>query len=115
MELRERRAHPDAELRIEVRERLVHEERLRLADDRPTHGHALALSSGELGGLSLQELREVEQRRDLLDPPPDLPLCGPSDLEAVPEVLADAHVRIQRVALEHQRDVAMAWREVGDV
>ena len=41
-------AHLHAELRVEVRERLVHEEDLRLADDRASHGDALPLTAGEL-------------------------------------------------------------------
>ena len=115
VELRERRAHADAELRVEVRERLVHEERLRLAHDRAPHRDALALAARELRRLALEELLEAEQRRDLVDARPDLGLRRPPHLQAVAEVLADAHVRVQRVALEDHRDVAMARREVGDV
>ena len=39
------RAHLDAELRVEVRERLVHQEGLRLADDRAAHRDALPLAA----------------------------------------------------------------------
>ena len=67
VELRERRAHSDAELGVEIRERLVHQERLGLPNDRAAHRDALALSTGELGGLALEQLRQVEKRRDLLD------------------------------------------------
>ena len=34
-----------AELRVEVRQRLVHQESLGLTDDRPSHGDALALAA----------------------------------------------------------------------
>ena len=44
-------AHLHAELRIEVRQRLVHQEDARHAHDRPPHGHALALPARELAGL----------------------------------------------------------------
>ena len=37
--------HLDAQLRVEVRQRLVHQERLRLAHDRPAHRDALALAA----------------------------------------------------------------------
>ena len=50
-------AHLDAELRVEVGERLVHEERLRLADDRPPHGDALPLAARERARLLLQRSR----------------------------------------------------------
>src|SRR5207245_1978828 len=40
--------HLHAQLRVEVRERLVHEEDLRLAHDRAPHRDALALTAGQL-------------------------------------------------------------------
>ena len=115
VELRERRAHADAQLRVEVRERLVHQERLRLADDRAAHRDPLALAARELRRPPVEELLEPEQLRDLVDPPCDLVLRRPPHLEPVAEVLADGHVRVERVALEDHRDVAMARGEVGDV
>ena len=66
MQLRERRAHPNAELRVEVRERLVHEERLGLPRDRAPHRDALALPARELRRLALEELGEPEQVGDLV-------------------------------------------------
>jgi len=44
LQARDLRTHLDAELRVEVRERLVHEEGLRLADDGTPHRDALALT-----------------------------------------------------------------------
>ena len=48
VQLRQRRAHADAELGVEVRQWLVHQKGLRLADDRPAHRHALPLPAGEV-------------------------------------------------------------------
>jgi hypothetical protein len=48
LELEDLRARRDAELRVEVRERLVHQKRRRLAHDRAPEGDALALAAGEL-------------------------------------------------------------------
>ena len=45
LDARDLGAHLDAELGVEVRERLVHEERLRVADDRAAHGDALSLAT----------------------------------------------------------------------
>jgi hypothetical protein len=53
---RDLRAHLDAQLGVEVGERLVHEEGLRLANNRPAHGHPLALAAGELARLLAQLL-----------------------------------------------------------
>ena len=52
VETRELAAHRDAQLGIEVRERFVHEERLRLAHHRAAHRNALALAARELAGLA---------------------------------------------------------------
>ena len=46
--------HLHPELGVEVGQRLVHEERGRLADDRPAHGHPLALAAGQLAGLAVR-------------------------------------------------------------
>ena len=88
---------------------------LRLADDCAAHRHPLALAAGELGRPPLEEVLEAEQLRDLLHPPLRLLLRRSPDFQPVADVLADVHVRVERVALEDHRDVAAAWRQVGDV
>ena len=60
-------AHVDAQLRVEVRERLVHQERGGRAHDRAAHRDALALAAGELGGLAVEVLGQAEDPRRLLD------------------------------------------------
>ncbi len=50
----------DAQLRVEVGERLVHQERVRLADDRARERDALPLPAGELARVALQQLLERE-------------------------------------------------------
>ena len=112
LEPRDLRAHLDAELRVEVREGLVHEERLRLADDRAAHRDALALAAGERARLALEERLEVEDAGGVLDAALDLVLRDLLDAEAEGDVLEDGEVRVERVALEHHRDVAIARRHV---
>ena len=46
----------DAQLGVEVGERLVHQEDGGLADDGPAEGDALALAAGELLGLAVEEV-----------------------------------------------------------
>ena len=55
----------DAQLGVEVGERLVHEEDGRLADDGPAERDALALAAGELLRLAVEVALEVEDRRPL--------------------------------------------------
>ena len=66
-------------------------------------------------GLRSSRSVRPSMRGDVLDPLPDLGLRGAPDLEPVAEVLADVHVRVERVALEHHRDVSVPRRDVGDV
>src|SRR5207248_11157924 len=58
MQLGERRAHAYPKLCVEVRERLVHEKRRRLAHDRAAHGDALPLAAGEMCGAPVEQLFE---------------------------------------------------------
>ena len=104
------RPHLDAELRVEVRQRLVHQERLRLADDRPPHGHALPLATRQRLGLALEELVQTEDVRGLADAPIDLGLRQLAQLQTERHVVVDRHVRVQRVVLEHHRDVPLLGR-----
>ena len=67
MELQQLGAHLDAQQRIEVRERLIHEERDRVSDDRPTERDALALPARQLARIPRQHPLESEQLRDLGD------------------------------------------------
>ena len=107
------RLHP--QLGVQVGQRLVHAEHLRLAHDRPAHGHPLALATGERLRLAVQELLEVEDLGRFPDPLGDHVLGLAGDLEREAHVLADAHVRVERVVLEDHRDVAVLGRHVRHV
>ena len=114
LELADLGAHLDAQLRVEVRERLVHEEGGRLAHDRAPHRDALPLTAGERARLALQERIEIQDARRLVNAPVDLVLRHLLDLQAERDVLVDGKVRVERVALEDHRDVAVAGRDVVD-
>ena len=115
VETRQLGAHVDSKLRVQVRERLVHQERLRLAHDRAPHRDTLALAARERARPALEQLLQPEQACDLDDAALDLGLRRVPHLQPVAEVLRDRHVRIERVVLEHHRDVAVAGREPGDL
>ena len=66
---RDLQPHVDAQRRVEIGERLVEEERLRLAHDGAADGDALALAAGERARPAVEIGREVEERRRLLDLP----------------------------------------------
>ena len=49
----------DAQLGVEVRQRLIHEEHLGLTHDGATHGDTLALTTGEGLRLAVEEVFEA--------------------------------------------------------
>ena len=104
-----------AQLGVEVRQRLVHEEHLRLTDDRAAHRDALTLTTGERLRLAAEVGLQVEQLGGLEDALGAVLLADAGDLEREAHVLGDGHVRVQRVVLEDHRDVAILRRDVRDV
>ena len=54
--------HPQrlAQLGVQIRERLVHQEDPRVAHDRPADGHALHLAAGQACGLALQQMADAQ-------------------------------------------------------
>ena len=107
-------AHLNAQARVEVRERLVHQEHARVADDRAPHRDALALAARELTRLALQQVCEPERLAGCLDAAPDLAFRRPTRAQPEGDVLEHRHVGVERVVLEHHRDVAAARVEVAD-
>ena len=63
-------------------------------------------------GLAVEVLLEVEDARRLGHLLVDLGSVGTAQLEREAHVVAHAHVRIERVVLEHHRDVAVLGRLV---
>jgi len=105
----------NTELGVKVRQRLVHEEHLRLTHDGTAHCDALTLATGEGLRLAVQVLDEVEDLGCGLDALTDLRLVLLGDLEREAHVFRDGHVGVQRVGLEHHGDVAVLGLHVGDV
>ena len=107
-------AHLSAQLRVQVRQRLVEQEGVRLADDGATHRHPLALPAGEVRRLAVEVLGELEQLRGLRDALLDLLLGGVLQAQRERDVLEHVQVRVQRVVLEDHREVPVARRLLVD-
>ena len=107
-------AHLDAQLGVEVRQRLVEQEHLRVADDGSAHRDTLALAAGQLPRKPLQIRAETENFGCVLHPRIDLRLRRAAQLHREAHVGGDRHVRVERVVLEHHGDVAFLRREVVD-
>ena len=100
LELRDVRAHLYAQLRVEVRKRLVHEEDLRAADDRAAHRDALPLTAGQLLRLAVELLRQVEHLRRPRHALVDLVLRLLAQAKAERDVLEHRQMRVERVVLD---------------
>ena len=61
-------AHLHAQLGVEVGQRLVEQEHLRVAHDGAAHGDALALAAGELARIAVEQRVEAEDLGGALDP-----------------------------------------------
>ena len=60
-------AHFQAELRVQVRERLVHEQNRGLRGERPCDGNTLLLAAGQLGGVAVHEHTDLDDAADAAD------------------------------------------------
>ena len=107
-------AHLDAQLGVEIGQRLVEQERLRFAHDGAPHGHALPLPAGQLARLAIEIRRNVEKGGGLAHAPLDFGLGCAAVAQAIGHVVVDAHVRIERVILEDHGDVAIGRLDVVD-
>ncbi len=105
----------DPQFGVEVGERLVEKEHTRLADDRAGDRDALALPAGQLPGLAIEERLDTQYVGSLVHAALDLVFGQLAELEPESDVVADRHVRIERVRLEHHGDVAILGRHVVDL
>jgi hypothetical protein len=82
--------------------------------DRAPERDALALAAGELARLALEQALDAEDAGRLLHALGDLGTVEFAHLQAERHVVVDAHVRVQRVILEHHGDVAIHRRQIVD-
>jgi hypothetical protein len=100
-------AHLYAELRVQVRERLVHQERLRLANDRPPHRHTLPLSARERAGFLVELVDNPQCLGRTRHTFPNRSPRHTASPQREGHVVVDGHVWVERVVLEHHRDVTV--------
>ena len=108
-------AHAAAQPRVQVGQRLVEQEHGRLEDEGAGDGHALLLAARQLAGQAVPEGAETDRGEAGARQSPRLPPAPPGDARPVGDIVEHAHVREQRIALEHHADVAPGRADVGDV
>ena len=94
--------------------RLVEQKYFRLPHDGAAHRDALALAAGELPRLAVEHRADFENARGFLDAGVDLGLRHAAVAQAIGHVVVDAHMRIERVILEHHGDVALGRLDLVD-
>ena len=92
---------------VQVGQRLIKQKQLRLAHDGPAHGHALTLPARQGARLAVQQMAQLEDLGSLVNPRADLVFGHLGDFQSVGHVVKHAHVRVQRIVLEHHRDIAL--------
>ncbi len=102
--------HLLAELQIERAERLVEQQYGRLDDERPGEGDALLLAARKLAGLALATILQLDKLEHVGHPAPDLVLRHLALTQAEADVVRHAHMREERVVLEHHRRIALVRR-----
>ena len=105
-------AHGLAQLDVETRQRLVEQEAVGVADDGAGDGDALLLAFGDLAGQAVEDMGELQRFGDRPDAAVALGRGQALGVEREAEVLADGQRRVERVELEHHRDVALFGRAV---
>ena len=115
LQLGDLQAHLDAERGVEIRQRLVEQKRLRLAHDRASDRDALALPAGKLARLAVEIGRQIQRGGRGLHLAVDLRARQAGHLQAERDVAANAHMRIERIGLEHHRQAALRRRHVHHV
>ena len=114
MQLLDLGAHLHAQLGIEIGERLVEQEHLRVAHDGAAHGDALALAARELAGVAREQRGEPQYVGCDLHALVDLGLRRVAQLHREAHVGGHGHVRVERVVLEDHGHVALLGRHVVD-
>ncbi len=100
-------AHLHTQPCIEIGQRLIEQKHRRLAHDCAAHGDALSLPTRQLARLACEQRSKLENLRRSFHALRDLRALDARDLQRIAHVLGDAHMRIERVVLEHHRDVAI--------
>ena len=104
------RAHLNAQLRVKVAQRLVHQQDARLNDECARQRDALLLAAGELRRALLLEAIQAESAQLLGHAGGALLLAGAKDAHA--DVLLDGHVGEELVVLEEVAHAALLRAEV---
>ncbi len=115
LELADLDPHLLAQLRIEIGERLVEQQDVRLDDEGARQGDALLLAARELARQALAELFEPHHAQRLGDLALDRSRIELPHAQAEGDVLRHGEMREEGIALEDEAGIAVIGRDVGHV
>src|ERR1700733_8784717 len=100
-------AHDVAKALVQIRQRLVEQQDVRFIGDHAGQCDALALSPGELNGITIREIAQFDEFEGRVDA---IASFGPRhfpDPKAEFNIASYSHVREQRVVLEDHSNIAL--------
>ena len=107
------KAHGFPQLRIQVRQRFIQQEQLRLRHQRACQGNALLLAARELIGETSRILTEVHNFQHPFHTCADV-IAGPLlNGQRIGHIVKYIHVRPDRIALEYHADIPSFRRQKG--
>src|SRR5689334_21650530 len=101
-------AHVIAKLSIEIAQGFIEQKEQRIANDRAADRDALTLAARKLTWESLEQLRNAEHLGGALHALIGLADCHFPGTQPECDVFMDIEIGIERVILEHHRDIAIA-------
>ena len=103
----------NAQTGIQVGKGLVQQQDLGLLDQGPGNGHPLLLTAGELTGLAVEQLCDLQHLGDILQPLTALCLGYTVHFQGEQNVVLNGHVGVQGVVLEYHADIPVFRRHIG--
>ena len=105
-------AHMDAQFGVQVGQGFVKQKDLRLAHDGAANGDPLTLATGQVFGFALHQGTKTQNLGGGVNPAGDFVLVGPGEFQGEAHVFAHIHMGVERVALEHHRNAALAGIDI---
>ena len=103
-----------ADLGVDGGKGLIQEQDLGIRCQSPGKGHALALTAGELVGITLFHARQADEVDHFQDPLPYLLFRPLLDFQAEGDVIENGHIAEQGVVLEDEADAPLGSGNVVD-
>ena len=99
--------HGQPETGVEVRQRLVEQQEVRLLHQGAPKSHPLLLPARQLSDLAIQQIADAHHVGHRLDPFLDLTLAQLLQSERVADVAEHRHMGVEGVALKHHADATI--------